>query len=124
MKTRRMTSKKRAMSPLIATMLLVALAVAIGTSFVSYFGVYFQNKSPNKTADCQEYGVNFFKLDKSKGACSQFNTQYVLKFWNKTEPISESGCYVSVSSGKGQICHAQKPLTDNVWSSTENSKVG
>lgn len=113
---------KRGISPLIATMLLVALAVAIGVSFVSYAGVYFNSKSTNKS-QCAEYSVDFFLRDNSKPQCARFGSAYLLKFWDKDKPSSDSGCYLSTASGTSSICNAQNSLTDNTWATTSDTKI-
>lgn len=107
---------KKGISPLISTILLVALAVAIGTSIVSYSGKYFESQSLNKNLECRDYGVAFFELDKSKNTCSGFKSQLLLKFWgDKNKPLSEKECYASVASGTSHICNAKPVFIDKTW---------
>ena len=114
---------KRGISPIIATMLLVALAVAVGTSFVSYAGSYFEQKSINKAAECKDYLINFFELDKAKSFCeAQSNAPYAVKFGYNSKPVSQSKCYISVASGTSRICNG-KILADNTWIQSKDANI-
>ena len=105
---------KKGVSPLIATIVLVALAVAIGASFVSYAGTYFEQKSSGKTG-CKDYLVNFFELDKTKNFCeAQSGIPYAAKFEYDKKAVSKSGCYVSIASGTSRICDGQH-FVDETW---------
>lgn len=114
---------KKGINPLIATMLLVALAVAIGTSFVSYAGVYFQSKLL-KDEGCKSYFVDFFELNRQKSICaSQLNAPFALKFEHGNKQAMKTECYVSIASGTGQLCNAKAIFFNNTWIISENIKI-
>jgi len=113
---------KKGISPIIATMLLVAFAVAIGASFVSYAGFYFEQKSSDK-ADCKNYLINFFELDKTKSFCAaQSSVPYAAKFEYTNKPVSKSGCYVSIASGTSRICDG-KNLVGDTWIPSKGAEI-
>ena len=113
---------KKGISPLIATMLLVALAVAIGASFVSYAGFYFEQK-PSGKADCKDYLINFFELDKTKSFCAaQAGVPYAAKFEYNGNPVPKSGCYVSIASGTSRICDG-KHIVDGTWIPSKDAEI-
>lgn len=112
---------KRGISPLIATALLVAVAVAIGASVVSYGGVYFEQRSSGK-ADCKEYMINFFELDKTKSSCAQSQIPYAAKFEYTSKPASKSDCYVSIASGTSRICDG-KELVEETWVPSKDAEI-
>jgi|SRR3989338_5363244 len=114
---------KRGMSPLIATMLLVALAVAIGTSFVSYVGLYIEKNSANSTIECKSYIVDLFELDRTKDACSQLKNPLAMKFWDSKKSASETECYISIASGTTRICNAQPLIMESTWAPSEDVKI-
>lgn len=116
-------NNKRGISPIIATMLLVAFAVAVGASFVSFAGFYFETKSLNKTIGCKDYIIDFFELDRTKDFCIlQFEVPFALKFEFGRKPSSTSNCYVSVASGTSKLCNAE-PFVDKTWIPSENIKI-
>lgn len=115
---------KKSMNPLISTTLLVAFAAAIGASFVSYAGFYFETKSLNKALECDNYIVDFFGLDKTKTFCTyKFTLPLAVKFGYKNKPVSETNCYISIASGTSQICSAEKLLINKTWIPSEDIKI-
>ena len=108
--------RKKGMSPLIATILLLALAVALGSSLVSYAGFYFQTKPANTTIGCKYYVINFLGLDKSKELCTtKFKTTLALKILDKNKKLTENECYSIIASGSSNICNLDQSLVDNTW---------
>ena len=107
---------KKGINPVIATILLVSFAVAIGVSFVSFAGSYVENKSTNKASDCKEYILDFFELDSTKQLCqSKFRIPFSMKFWYKDKPKPETDCYVNIASGTSRICSVKSNLTEKTW---------
>ena len=106
---------KKGLSPIIATTLLVALAVALGASFVTYAGALFEKKGAGK-AECSDYLVNFFELDSTKNSCtSQPGTPVALKFNQDSKQDAPTDCYISVASGTSRICNTKVVYINNTW---------
>ena len=106
---------KRGLSPLIATTLLVALAVALGASFVTYAGALFEKRSAGKT-ECSDYLVNFFEVDSTKNSCtSQIGNPIALKFNQDNKKDMPTSCYVNIASGTSRICNKKVLYINNTW---------
>ena len=115
---------KRGMSPIIATIMLVAFVVAVGVSFVSFAGSYVEQKSGNKTSACKEYALDFFQLDKTKQICvSKFEAPFSIKFWSSNKPKTDTECYVNVASGTSKICNAEGVITEKAWTPSKDSNI-
>ncbi len=105
---------KLGVSPIIATMLLVALAIAIGASLVSYAGFYFEKKPAGLTG-CRNYMVNLLELDKSREYCVfQFKVPIAFKLQTTPKKV-ENNCYLSIASGTTKICDVSESFVDKTW---------
>ena len=106
---------KKGLSPIIATTLLVALAVALGASFVTYTGALFEKKGAGKT-ECSDFLVNFFELDSTKNSCtSKSGTPVALKFNQGDKKDLQTDCYVSIASGTSRLCNTKVVYINNTW---------
>jgi hypothetical protein len=115
-------SDKKGLSPIISTTLLVALAVAVGVSIVTYAGVLFEKKSLDRL--CNNYVIDFFELDNTKNVCiSQFELPLALKFKHDTKPTKETDCYISIASGTSRICNTKEFSINNTWVPSKNIKI-
>jgi flagellin-like protein len=77
--------KKKAVSPLIATVLLIAFAVALGAVVINWAGQG-MGVTPSKSLDkCSSVKIDLVKLGDSKGVCYTEGEQNMLRFTLKTE---------------------------------------
>ena len=109
---------KRGMSPIIATILLIALAVSIGATVMSLGGVYYE-KFRSKDADCSEVLINAFELDQ-KSQCQSYEYKSILSFYYPNETIVTPQCYNGVATGKGSVCVKPELLLGSSWVPIEN----
>ena len=105
-----MINNKKAMSPIIATMLLVAFAVSIGVTFISFAQSYI-NSGP-KGKECHDYTVEYLAADLSNIHCTSSNP-FALRFLNGSQKDPE--CYTQKGHGTSKICDVKEDLNGKIW---------
>jgi len=104
---------KKGMSPLIATILLIALAVSIGATIMSVGGIYYENFKVDKSS-CSRSLVTFFELKKNT-ACQDYELSSILNFYRSDDTVGNLKCYDQVGTGKGDFCIESETLFDKTW---------
>ena len=94
---------KRGISPLIATMLLIALAVSIGVTVISFGGLYIE-KVRIEGAECLDVQIKAFGLDDQSSQCRNYGSEPIFNFYPADEQVIEPKCYTEIATGKGNIC--------------------
>lgn len=102
---------KRGMSPIIATMLLIALAVSIGATIMSFGGLYYE-EIRLKDASCSKIIINAFELE-GKKQCQDYEFKSIVNFYNVDEIVTTPECYSGIATGKGDICTKSKALLNS-----------
>lgn len=109
---------KRGMSPIIATMLLIALAVSIGATIMSFGGLYYE-KIRLKDATCSKILINAFELE-GKRQCRDYEFKSIVNFYHVNEDVKAPQCYIGIAAGKGNICTKSDKLLNFTWAPIKN----
>jgi len=107
---------KRGMSPIIATILLIAFAVSIGATIISQTGVVWE-RIRLEDSECSKVLINAFNLEKTK-QCENYEFESILKFYLLNETVITPTCYSIVGTGKGDICVRQDLILGSNWAPT------
>lgn len=103
---------KKGMSPLIATVLLIAFAVSVGATVMSVGGVYYE-KLRTSEGDCSESLLSVFELENTD-ECKSYEFNPIINFYGSNENVKSPKCYKVVGTGKGELC-SSKDLSANTW---------
>ncbi len=116
-----MTKKlfKKGISPIIATILLIALAVSIGATVISLGGFYYE-KFRLEDSTCSEVLINAFELEEGRG-CQNYEFKSIFNFYHPSETVVDPDCYKKVAMGKGDVCVASEVLLNYTWSPIKES---
>jgi flagellin-like protein len=111
----KMTKKlfKRGMSPIITTILLIALVVSVGATVMSFGGAYY-GQLKSKDSHCSMVLLNAFELE-GKKQCQNYEFKSIFNFYSIDEPIVPPQCYKGIGTGKGNICVESDELLNFTW---------
>ena len=101
---------KKGMNPLVTTILLIAVAVAVGVTFVTYTGSFYHEKF--KPEDCQDVSLSFLQLNKMSIICKDFNNELILSF---RDDAAKKECYTMLASGTGRVCSLAAVKDKPTW---------
>lgn len=104
---------KKGMSPLVATILLIAFAVSIGATVMSFGGVYYEKYRTEKVS-CSKALISTFELE-DKEQCQNYEFKSILNFYSSGESVKTPECYKETGTGKGDLCSTSEKLFDNTW---------
>lgn len=104
---------KRGMSPIIATVLLIAFAVSIGATVMSLGGIYYE-KIRLEDASCSKVLINAFDLDNGR-ECRNYEHKSILNFYPTGKGITAPKCYSEVATGKVDICATSDAFLNSSW---------
>lgn len=110
---------KRGISPIIATMLLIALAVSIGATVMNFGGIYYEERRL-KDGDCSEMLIGAFEV-KDEKQCEGYQIASLINFYSLDEAIINPECYKEVATGKWDVCVKPKPFLDSSWAPVGNT---
>ena len=116
----KMTRKlfKRGISPIIATMLLIALAVSVGATVMSFGGIYYEERRL-KDGDCSEILISAFEVEDKK-QCEGYQIASLINFYSPDETVIDPKCYKEVATGKWDACVAPEPFLGSSWAPIGN----
>ena len=109
---------KRGMSPMIATILLITLAVSIGATVISLGGFYYE-KVISGDSDCSKVLINVFNIENKK-QCEEYRFESIIKFYYINETPTTPQCYSGVATGTADICKSPNILLDSEWVPAES----
>lgn len=109
---------KRGMSPIIATVLLIALAVSIGATIMSLGGIYYE-KLAGGDSSCSEILINAYELEGGE-QCKNYAFKSFVNFYSINETVILPQCYKGIATGKGDICADSEKLLEFSWVPTKN----
>jgi hypothetical protein len=107
------------MSPIIATMLLIALAVSIGATVMSVGGLYYE-KIRLEGGVCSEVLISAFGLGRER-ECLAYEHKSILNFYRSNDTVITPECYTGILTGKGDICTTSNALLDSSWAPIKES---
>ena len=110
---------KKGISPIIATILLIALAVSIGATIISFGGVYWE-KVKLGDSSCSKILINAFELEDKK-QCESYRFKSIIKFYYINETPTYPQCYSGVATGTGDICKTSDIHLESSWAPTDNN---
>ena len=104
---------KKGMSPIIATILLIALAVSIGATVISLGGIYWE-KIKLGDGGCSNFQISAFELEKGK-ECQGYKYETILNFYTLNETKTDPQCYSGIATGEAKICVKREGILDYTW---------
>tara|TARA_Y100000310_G_C20674597_1_gene812230 strand:- start:1610 stop:1963 length:354 start_codon:yes stop_codon:yes gene_type:complete len=108
---------KKGISPLVATILLIAFAVSIGATVMSFGGVYYEKYRGEKVS-CSKSLISTFELE-DKEQCRNYEFKSILNFYSAGEDVETPECYKETGTGKGDLCSTSEKVFDNTWIPTK-----
>ena len=109
---------KRGMSPIIATILLIAFAVSIGAT-ITTLGGFYHEKVSSGDSDCYKVLINVFDIE-NKEQCKDYGFKSIVKFYYINETPTTPQCYREVATGTADICRSSDILLDLDWVPAES----
>lgn len=109
---------KRGVSPIISTILLIALAVSIGAAIMSLGGAFYED-ARSRGIGCSEVLINAFKLDEMS-QCQNYEFKSILNFYRTDETVIAPACYKEVTAGNANICVTPETLLNFTWAPIKN----
>lgn len=107
---------KKGINPLVATVVLIALAVSVGAVVMSLGGVYFEKARVEKLS-CSKALISAFELEADK--CPNYERS-IVNFYRADEDIKTPACYKGLLTGKGDICATSDILFNHTWTPAKN----
>ena len=106
---------KRGISPIVATVLLIALAVSVGAVIINIGGVYIGKFGKN--ISCSDFEIRAFELEDDL-KCKGYEFNPIVNFYRLEETIKTPECYTEVAEGDGKVCIAPDVVLDSTWTPT------
>ena len=109
---------KKGISPLIATILLISLAISIGATLMNLGGIYYEKFREEKLS-CSKALIGAFELEKEE-QCKGYEFESILNFYKSDDSIKSPECYREIGSGKGSLCITSEKIFERSWTPAKN----
>jgi len=109
---------KRGISPLVATILLISVAISIGATVMSFGGTFYESVRTGKSL-CSKAVVSAFTLENGR-ECQNYESESIINFYKAGENVETPNCYKQVGTGRGNLCLGLDEVFNNTWIPIKN----